>query len=147
MKLIRHPVAGLILFSVLILLLINVYNGLESSYGIVRVVEDLESGNTESIAQRLSEIPISDGINTINEGILKLKPGAGTSIDILGGITSVGLGALKTVFGLTVLPYSISSIVLDHYGSAIPGEIGGLIAMIIVYVGFILLSAYLGRGV
>lgn len=145
MKLLRHPVAALVLFSVLLSLLITIYNdGLVENYDITE--GDLRE--EKNIAEQLSELNLVEGVAEIGAGIAELSPGSASSIDILGGLASVGLGALKTVAGLGTAPYSITTIILGYYAGDIPGIIGGvLVTIVFVYIGFILLSAYLRSDV
>ena len=145
MKLLRHPVAALVLFSVLLSLLITIYNeGLVENYEVIP--GDLEEG--KSIIEQLSELNLVEGVAEIGAGIAELSPGSASSIDILGGLASVGLGALKTVAGLATAPYSITTIILVYYAGDIPGIVGGvLVTIVFVYIGFILLSAYLRSDV
>lgn len=144
MKLLRHPVAALVLFSVLLSLLITIYTGLVENYDVIP--GDLEEG--KSIIEQLSELNLVEGVADIGAGIAELSPGSASSIDILGGLASVGLGALKTVAGLGTAPYSITTIILGYYAGDIPGVIGGiLVTIVFVYIGFILLSAYLRSDV
>ena len=145
MELLRHPVAALVLFSVLISLLVTIYtDGLVENYDITE--GDLEGG--KNIVEQLSELNLVEGVAGIGAGIAKLSPGSASSIDILGGLASVGLGALKTVAGLATAPYSITAIILGYYAGDIPGIVGGiLVTIVFVYIGFILLSAYLRKDV
>ena len=145
MKLLRHPVAALVLFATLLSLLITIYTGgLVENYDIVE--GDLQEG--KNIVEQLSELNLVEGVAEIGAGIAVLSPASGEGADILGGIASVGLGALKTVTGLATAPYSVTAIILGYYAGDIPGIVGGiLVTIVFVYVGFILLSAYLRSDV
>ena len=67
-------------------------------------------------------------------------------VDLLGGLAGVGLGTLKSVLGLITIPYDIVHIISEFYGTDFP-NLNGIVAMIVVYTGFILLSAYLRKDV
>ncbi|KKK48663.1 hypothetical protein LCGC14_3142860, partial [marine sediment metagenome] len=131
--LLRHPVAALVLFSVLLSLLITIYTGLVENYDVIP--GDLEEG--KSIIEQLSELNLVEGVADIGAGIAELSPGSASSIDILGGLASVGLGALKTVAGLGTAPYSITTIILGYYAGDIPGVIGGILVTIVFIIGII----------
>lgn len=151
MKLLRHPVAAMILLATLIGLLIPVYKALEKGYGITESdTKEITLGttgetNTGNILEQLENIRLINGISVISAAITKITTGSGV-IDLLGGLAGVGLGTLKTVLGLITIPYDITHIISEFYGSDFP-ELSGIVAMIVVYVGFILLSAYLRKDV
>ncbi len=148
MKLLRHPVASLVLFAVAVTLLINIYVDIESSYGITKgdvrslnVTDDyvLTEGN---IMEQFQSMNLIEGMNDIEQAIRDLRAGTGFG-DILGGLAGAGIGVVKTVVGLITAPYAIVNIIVTYYAGQIPGVLAGLITMIVVYVFFILLSAYL----
>lgn len=147
MKKLRHPVAALILFSVLITLCINIYTGLEENYeiekGDIHTVENITTGN---IADQFKAMNLIQGINGISNAIMKISA-PGNLLDLLGGLAAAGLGTLKTVIGIITIPYEIVHVIITFYAGEVPGIIGGLIAMIVVYAGFIMLSAYLRHDV
>jgi hypothetical protein len=150
-KLLRHHVAGYVLFAVLISLCITIYNAIDENYDLTKgdtksfeLDGDSESGN---IMEQLDRMQLIQGVSEISAGISQLTPGGMTKVDILGGLASLAIGVLRSVVGLVIFPYQIVNILLTFYAGEIPGVIGGLVAMIMVYIGFILLSAYLGKDV
>ncbi len=151
MKLLRHPVAAMILLATLIGLLIPVYRALEKGYGITesdtKTITSITTGNvtTGNILDQFENLRLINGISDISSSITKITTGSNV-IDLIGGLAGVGLGTLKTVFGLITIPYDIAHIISVYYGADFP-NFNGLVAMIIVYVGFILLSAYLRKDV
>lgn len=152
MKLLRHFVASFVLFAVLVGLLINVYSDIETGYSITK--GDLQTVTTGSTGTRTGNIMellrgmnLIEGIARIDAGISDIQPGTASAFDIVGALASVGLGVLQTVFGLLIAPYDIISIIMGYYLGAIPGVITGIVTMVAVYVGFILLSAYLRQDV
>ena len=147
MKKLRHPIGGFVVFSILVLLLINIYTGLEDHYSITKGDIKTINGTTGNIADQLKEIPLVQGVSQITAGVSALRPGGGSTFDILGGLASVGLGALKTSLGVFIFPYSITNILVAYYSDWLPAELMGILALIIVYAAFIMLSAYLGRDV
>ena len=146
MKLLRHPVASLVIFATLVALCISIYDGFENAYSTVRgdtqnlTDVNLTDGN---IMEQFREMNLIEGVSDISSGITELSPSAGTA-DILGGLASVGIGALKTITGLVTAPVTITIIITRFYAGDIPATIlGGLVTLIMVYVVFLLLSAYL----
>ena len=148
MKTVRHLVAGFVLFAVLIGLLINVYTGLETEYGITKNDTKTINGTTGNIVDHLRDLNLLSGISQLQVGIQQLSPGTGTQFDVLGGLASVGVGALKVISGIVTTPFEIVNIIVTFYAGEVPGIMATSLAMIVVvYVGFILLSAYLGKDV
>ena len=153
MKLLRHPVAGLVIFAVLTILLITIYDqGLVENYGItegdLKPTNFTSGGEDKNIMEQFKELNLIEGMSTVSTGISELTPGSASSIDILGGLAAVAVGALKTVVGAVTAIYQIPRIILGYYAGDIPGVIGGAIfSIFMIYVAFILLSAYLRSDV
>jgi len=148
MKTIRHLVAGFVLFAVLIGLLINAYTGLEVEYNITRNDTKVINGTSGNIVEHLRDLNLLQGISELQVGIQQLSPSTGTQFDVLGGLASVGVGSLKVVSGVVTTPFEVVNIITTFYAGEVPGIIATSLAMIVVvYVGFILLSAYLGKDV
>ena len=151
MKLLRHPVAAIFLFAVLINLLIPVYDALVSGYGIeetdtITYTSITSKGaTTGNIAEQLKGIGLIEGIADITASIQNIASGA-SIIDLLGGLAGAALGILKSVLGLITIPQDIGNILFEFYPAVFP-PLTGIIMMITVYVGFILLSAYLRKDV
>lgn len=136
MKKLRHPVAAFIVFSVLATLLVNIYDGFAEGYGITR--GDVSGGG--DIMQRLAGLNLIQGINTISTGIQNLKSPA-NPLDIVGALAAAAIGALQTAGGIVIFPIEIFGILTDFY--FIPPIVTvGTGAIIVVYVGFLILSAY-----
>ena len=148
MKTIRHLVAGFVLFAVLIGLLINAYTGLEVEYNITRNDTKVINGTSGNIVEHLRDLNLLQGISDLQVGIQQLSPSTGTQFDVLGGLASVGVGSLKVISGVVTTPFEIVYIITTFYAGEVPGIIATSLAMIVVvYVGFVLLSAYLGKDV
>ena len=88
-----------------------------------------------------------EGIGEITTAVADTQPGSSSLLDILGSIAAVGLGVLKSVFGLFAIPYQLANIIGAYYLGGNAGVIAGLGGLIVVYGGFILLSAYLKQEV
>jgi len=150
--LIRHGVAAGLVFAVLVSLCITIYTqGLEDEYNVTagdQMVVNLDGEEeTGNIMEQLKRTNLIEGVSQIDAGIAQLGTAGFSALDILGGLASVGVGALKTILGLLTAPYTIVRIVLGFYAGSIPGIIGGLVSMFAVYAVFILLSAYLKKDV
>ena len=152
MKLLRHPVAAMVLLAVLISLLIPVYKALETGYGItdsgIKTAVNTTGGEfTGNIIDHFDKLRLREGLTDISSSITKIATGSNV-IDLVGGLAGAALGILKSVFGLITIPYDIINILLLFYGTSMPiAQLGGIVMMIVVYVGFILLSAYLRKDV
>jgi len=141
---ITNLAASFVILAVLATLCVIIYDGIEENYGITES-DVLTMNETEgNIAEQFKELDLIGAINRTQVGIYKLSAPSGIS-DILGGLATVGIGSLKTVAGIIVLPYQITNIVLTFYAGEIPGIIGGLVMMIVVYVGMIILAVFLRR--
>lgn len=145
MRLLRHPVASFVVFTILVSLVITFYEGLQSEYGFTpgdyKTVTTNGVTTTGNILDQFKSMNLISGLNLIMEGIIKLNPPTGSS-DILGGLASAGIGTLKSVVGLATFPFEVIGIILAYY-TGIPAIIYQLGFLVVVYVGFILLSAYL----
>ena len=141
MTTLRYPVAGFVLFMVFIGLFITIYTGMEDQYGIVRDTESLRDGLT--IAEKLDNLLILDGINTLITSVTKLTSPR-NPLDVLGALASAGFGIAKTFAGILSFPMDILNIFLDFYPQAVPPNIQTLINMLVgAYIAFIILSALL----
>ena len=156
MNKLRHPVAAMVIFSVLIGLLIMVYSELEEKYDVTKGdtklmnITQMDGTVVQSegnIVDQLREMNLIEGVSDIGSGITKLTPGSASSVDILGGLAAVAVGAMKTIIGVLTAPYELPRIILGFYAGDIPGILAGLAVVVIVYGVFILLSAYLQRDV
>ena len=141
---ITNLTASFVILAVLATLCVTIYDGIEENYGITES-DVLTINKTEgNIAEQFKELDLIGAINRTQVGIYKLSAPASV-LDIIGGLATVGIGALKTVAGIIVLPYQITNIVLTFYAGEIPGILGGLVMMIVVYVGMIILAVFLRR--
>lgn len=148
MNKLRHPVAALVLFAVLVGLCVEIYDGLEQYYGIVPT-DSLTSSYTNqsgNIMEQFKSMNLISGVENIQTGIMDLSVPAASAADILGGLASVGIGALRSVAGLVTTPFEVLGIITEYY-TGISKTLVSLAMMVVVYVGFIMLSAYLRSDV
>tara|TARA_R110002167_G_scaffold84340_1_gene229382 strand:- start:95 stop:574 length:480 start_codon:yes stop_codon:yes gene_type:complete len=155
MKLLRHPVAALVVFSIFILLFVSVYADFQQLYDFTpdqlkvvgnqtdEMIETYNLTGSGNIMDQFQKMKLIEGVNGLNDGITRLS--SGNLADILGGLTAAGIGFAKLVTGLLVAPFAILHIITVFYGGAIfpVAIIKGLNALISIYIFFILLSAYL----
>ena len=145
MNMVRHGVAALVLFVVLIGLFITFTTPFYDEYGLNNTDEREYNEKTGNIMYHFDNMIIIDGIRGISEDIISLQ-NPSNLLDIAGSLIGVGLGVLKTIAGLITLPYEILRITLTFY-TDIPPVFLDIFFMIVVYVAFILLSAYLRKDV
>jgi len=142
----RHVVGGLIIFAVIIGLFTTVYNeGLEKQYDIVRTNITINGSSTSiNIVEKMNNLQIIKGISNITSAF---KPDeAGNKVDLLGMIALSGLGSLKIIYGMFTIPFEISGIVSDYLNIP-PIILSGILALFVVYLVFILISAKLGKDI
>lgn len=149
MKKLRHPVASLVLFATLVSLCLTIYGGFEAGYSFTKGdVKSIEGRITGNIMEQFKSMNLISGVAEIKTGIMKLNPPTGTGVqqDILGGIAAVAIGSLKSVIGLVTTPFEVVGIILEYY-LQIPFMVTELVMLVVVYVGFILLSVHLKSDV
>lgn len=139
MKYLRHGVAALVIFAVLIGLCVTMYDSLVDDYGVIPQSEAQVDG--KNIGEALDNLLILKGLNKSVEVAAKLNPPEGADADIWGAIAAVGVGFLELVFGLVVFPVQITNVIVQFY-SIPPKIVAGFILITVVYLIFILISAY-----
>jgi hypothetical protein len=143
-KMIRHPVAALVLMAFFFTLFIQAYEGFQDSYGFNETDTRILEGETEemNIMEALRSLRLIEGVAELQAGLTDLSPPAGSELDVLGGLASVAIGAIKSIVGVVTTPFEIVAIIVEYY-TEIPSILTELLLIGVVYVGFILLSAYL----
>lgn len=150
METIRNPTVAFVIFAILVGLLFTFYQGLEDNYDIqeddLKDYEgDAATGEQTSIITKLKNLNLIQGVSELQEGIQKLTTPA-NPLDILGGLAAVGTGVLRIIGGIVLLPLEIILALTAHY--QIPSPITtGIGAMFTIYIGFLILSAYLRHRV
>jgi len=140
MNTLRHPVAGIVIFATLISLLLLSYNGLKTDYEFTPDNESLVDGF--NIAESLNSLTLIEGLNESMSAIYDLSTPTSSTFDILGSLSAAGIGVLKIVVGLVRVPDQILSIIIKYYNIPAP-VVAAIVTLVVLYVGFILLSAYL----
>jgi len=150
---ISHWVASFVIFAILTSLFITIYTGVETGYNITKGDQmNLSFSNTSYGGERITEGNIMEQFKEMNliEGISEVTTsisniGApGNALDILGNLASLGLGVLKITTGVITAPASITFIIASFYGGEFPAYIlTGLVIILMVYIAYKLLAAYL----
>lgn len=144
MNMLRHPIAALLIFVVLIGLVMTVYSSLQDDYGVVPDSDSLKNGS--NIGTRINNLMIIEGYQNLTSIGTKLSPPEGNNADILGAIQALGIGSLSIVVGIFTFPVSIIYIIAEFYAIP-PLVVTGAIGLILVYLVFLLISVYTGRDV
>ena len=141
MKLVRHYLAGLVFFAALAVLVTQMYGAVQTEYSINDTYEgDWDNG---TITEAMEDMDIIEGLQSFSDGIYKIVNPSGIE-DIIGGLMSTAFGTLQLVYGFVVMPIQIFTIISHYYH--IPTIIPILICtLVLLYIGFIILSARL-RG-
>lgn len=147
MNVLRHAVASFVIFALFAGLYLQVYDDFQEGYGFTSGDEkDLLGHTSGNIVEQFRSMNLISGIATLQEGILDLSSPSSAQFDLLGGLALVGIGAIKTIAGLVTTPVELIGIVIEFY-TAIPAIVTELAVIVIVYVGFILLSAAVQRDI
>jgi len=141
MKLLRHGVAALVIFGSLVILLTTIYAGFESEYGIQKNYTKVISGQDVDIGTALQNLQVVRGVNNTVSSIYKIANPAPNAVDIIGALLATGVGVIQLASGLVTLPFQIVGVITIFYGLPV-GIAAGFLLMIIVYVGFIVVSAF-----
>ena len=89
MKLLRHPVAALIILAVLIGLCVNIYGSFQENYSFTKGdVKTLSNHTTGNIMDQLKDMNLISGVNSINTAIANLKTPGASLTDIIGALAS-----------------------------------------------------------
>jgi len=141
MKTLRHPVIGLVIFVMLVSLCVTIYSGFEDKYAITETGTQVINGTNGNIVDHLSELHILTTIENFKSAIQHIVAPQGIT-DLLGALASAAIGILELIWGIFAFPLEIMNIVLLFYN--VPGIIVvGINLIILLYVAFIILSAYL----
>jgi len=140
MNLLRHPAAAFLIFGVVVALYVGIYTGFEDTYGITRDQVDEEG---LSIMERLQALNLVQGMTRLSDAIQSLKDASFVNaLDLLGALASAGTAVLQIVGGIVTIPLDIFAVIFVFY-SIPPIVATGVGALVVLYIGFIILSAYL----
>lgn len=134
----EHIVTGFVLFAVLVTLIITSYSAILTDYGLTKGDVDADGDN---VMDKLNNLTIIFGINQTVTGVYKITNPTSSVFDILGALASAGIGVLKIVAGVLLLPVDILGVITGFY--YIPPIINiGVGIIFTIYIGFILLKNY-----
>jgi len=145
MNTLKHPIVGLIFFVILVTLCINIYIGFETHYGITETGTQTVDGEDGNLMEHLGRLSILTTIENFQNNIQKIVAPAGF-IDLLGALAGAAIGVLQIVWDIFTFPLQIMNIILLFYNIPMI-VVTGLNLIILVYVGFIILRAYLGSRI
>lgn len=143
MKYLRHLVAGIALFGILVTLVLNGINGIDSAYGTPGDLND-PTGSGLNIFEAMNNLLIVQGLDDLVSVFSPSTPG--NEQDIVGSLLTGALGAIRTLSGMFTFPFEVGYIVLEYYNIP-PIIINGILSLMVVYIAFILISAKLGSDV
>lgn len=134
-------IAFALFYTLVVLINVSWDQGFKEGYDIV---DTQLSNNSQNVFKQLKNSNFIQGINDLKAGIEKTTKLSGIT-DVLGGIALSGSGILQTIGGIVTFPLDIINALDGYYTNYIPSIVGQFLGFIvIIVVGFILLSAKLG---
>lgn len=136
----RNAVGAFVIMFVLIVLLVNSWEGFQVGYNVQE--QNLQGGKT--VLQKLQGINMIAGINKITIAIQDLG-NINNPLDLVGAIATGGLGTAQVIGGVVTFPLEIFGVITGFYDNIIPPILPQLLGFLAtITVGFIILSAKLG---
>lgn len=137
----KNQMIGWTLFSTVLSLFIMAYAGVQDLYSLTPTDVDA-SGN--DVLTAIQELNIIEGMTALAEGLHSLAT-PGNIFDVLGGLLSLGIGAIQTLTGLVTTPIEVLTVIMGFY-TFIPDVVFVAVgAIFLIYAGFTILEAYTGR--
>lgn len=143
MRYLRHLVAGIAIFGILVTLFLSGVNGISDAYGTPEDLND-PSERGQNIFEAMNDLLIIRGLDDMVSIFEPSTPG--NEADIVGSLVTGALGAIRTISGMFTFPFEIGYIILEYYNIP-PIVINGFLALMVVYIAFILISAKLGSDI
>ena len=143
----RNIAVSFVIFGIAVTLLAGGYQGIKKGYNIT----DTYTNKGMNVMEAIDNLSIVTTVNKLSYDAAKpllsnSSMPTGNLLDLTGTYLGIGLGALKIIGGIMILPFQIVQIGLTFY--PIPTIITtGLLTILTVYVSFILISAYLNRRI
>lgn len=135
----RHYVAGLVIFACIVSLYAGFYIDVQTNYNVTR------DNNESNIMESIEDIGIITSINSTADSLYSLGSPTNT-FDLLGAMALTGVGVVKIIGSTILLPIEIIGVITDFY--YIPSIVSLIIGLLVViYVGFIMLSIYMKEKV
>jgi len=132
-----HGIVGIILFTVLIGLIVNFYDGVKNSYVPSNETTQFDTGSSDeidnqNIGEALKNLPILRYLASLSTFTDAIKSGSTT--DIIGSLVILMVGGIGALLSIFIVPFMIASI-LENYYSWIPGyTIQIFLVILIVYI-------------
>jgi len=139
----RNIGISLIVFAALISLVVGINQGVQSLYSF----EDNHTIEGKNVGQTLNDLSLIKQMNRTLTEPSDLKIPTGSFLDVVGSLAAAGIGALKTIASIIALPVEIFGIITNFY-PVIPNVfINALITIIVLIVGFVIISKYIGSEI
>jgi len=133
----RHYTAAFVIFALIVTLYGNIFIEVEDAYNLTRT-GDVNGSNVMESIQNINIIQAMDGLTSAIYTIANPT----NTFDLLGAMALAGIGILKTIASIVLLPIEIFGVITGFYYIP-PIVVTSLIVLSFVYVGFILLSAWM----
>lgn len=134
-------VAGFAVFAFLVIIVVSMWNGFKENYDLT----DTDTKNNTNVGDRLNEINALRGIERIITATHSSEAPTGSTADVLGSLASAGVGVVQFSGGVLTAPVEIFGAITDFY--YIPPVVPIALAILLtIYVGYIIIAAYLGRS-
>ncbi len=144
MNSLANGVGAFILMGVLASLFLGVFDNFQEVSGFTET--DLHYNNVTNssgnILEAINNLNLVTEMQAMSSKILTIGNPDSTWYDIVGGLASLAIGALKTIVSIVTTPFEVGYIILEYYELP-PIIMTGIAVLFSTYVAFILLSAYL----
>ena len=148
MNKLRHGVAGMCILVFLVIFFVNINDDLKSNYHVTDSDVKNFDGSDFNVMEGLKNLTLLSAITDLSTTMLSISTPGASLVDIAGGLIAIGIGTVKSVIGLAVFPGQIIGVIFGFYNGSFDGWIKTLIINIVmIYVGFIILSLYLGKDI
>lgn len=147
---ISHIAGAFIIMAIVIGLFFTIYKGFQENYGFNVQVTKFNEDNTtitsnRTIIQDLEELNI---FSAMNESVImpseNISFSLGSLIDITGSLINTGIGLLNVVWKTATLPFRLYGVIHAYYPT-IANAFMGIVVLFLSYLGYVFVSAYLGR--
>jgi len=143
----RNIAVSFVIFGIAVTLLAGGYQGIKKGYNIT----DTYTNNGMNVMEAIDNLTIVTTVNKLSYDAAKpllsnSSMPTGNLLDLTGTYLGIGLGALKIIGGIMIVPFQIVQIGLTFY-PILTIITTGLLTILTVYVSFILISAYLNRRI
>lgn len=136
----KNAVGAFAIMQVLIILIVGAFSGFKQGYNLEE--QNLQEG--KNVFEKLSELNMIQGINDLTVGIQRLGK-LSNPLDLLGALAISASGTLQIIGGVVTFPIEIFGVLTGFYDNIIPPVLGVIVGiMVVLSIGFVLLSAKLG---